>query len=174
MELIDIFRNRRSVRKYTDGKITDEQLNQVLEAGLLSASGKAIRPWEMIVVRDKETMKKMSGCREGSGKMLESADAAIVVIADQGKSDVWIEDCSVVMGYMHLMASSLGLGSCWIQGRLRNAVDGQTTEEYLRGILGYPEGYKLEATLVLGVPAEHPAAHSLSDIQEGKVHYEKY
>ena len=174
MELIDILRNGRSVRKYTGEKITDKQLQKVLEAGLLGPSGKAKRPWELIVVRDKDTLQKMSECRVGSAKMLEGADAAIVVIADPEKLDVWTEDCSIVMAYMHLMASSLGLGSCWIQGRLRQAQDGQTSEDYLRGVLGYPENYRLEAILSMGVPADHPAGHTLADIPEGKVHYEKF
>ena len=174
MELLDIFRNRRSIRKYTGEKITDEQLQKVLEAGLLAPSGKAKRPWELIVVRDKEILAKMSECRVGSAKMLAGADAAIVVVADSEKTDVWTEDCSIVMAYMHLMASSLGLGSCWIQGRLRQAPDGQATEDYLRGMLGYPESYKLEAVLSMGVPADHPAGHTLADIPEGKVHYEKF
>ena len=75
---------------------------------------------------------------------------------------------------MHLMADSLGLGSCWIQGRLREASDGQTTEDYLRRILGYPKEIHLEAILSLGIPAVHPEGHSLTDIPENKIHYEKY
>lgn len=63
--------------------------------------------------------------------MLKEAQCAIVVIGDETEQDVWIEDCSVAMANMHLMASSLGIGSCWVQGRLRNA-DEKTTEEYVR------------------------------------------
>ena len=48
--------------------------------------------------------------------MLAGADSAVVVIADPEKTDVWTEDCSIAMAYMHLAADSLGLGSCWIQG----------------------------------------------------------
>lgn len=79
-----------------------------------------------------------------------------------------------MMSNMHLMADSLGLGSCWIQGRLRETSDGQSTEEYLRDILGYPEKMHLEAVLSLGIPAVHPEGHSLDEIPENKVHYEKY
>ena len=96
------------------------------------------------------------------------------MIADAEKSDVWTEDCSIVMSNMHLMADSLGLGSCWIQGRLRETPDGQSTEDYLRDILGYPEKMHLEAVLSLGIPAVHPEGHSLDEIPENKVHYEKY
>ena len=170
MELLEIMKNRRSVRTYTGEPIPREKLEQVIQAGLLSPSGRFIRPWELIVVRDKETLQQMAGCREGAANMLKDADTAIVVIADPEKTDVWTEDCSIVMAQMLLMADSLGLGSCWIQGRLRTVGD-TTTEDYLRKLLDYPEGYKLEAILSLGMPANHPAARTLEELPEEKVHW---
>ena len=106
--------------------------------------------------------------------MLEGADTAIVVIADPEKTDVWTEDCSIAMSNMHLMADSLGVGSCWIQGRLREAPDGRTTEEYLRELLQFPDGYKLEAILSLGIANKHPEPHSMEDLLMDKIHREKY
>ena len=178
MNLLEIMQKRHSIRKYTEEAIPEESLRTVVQAGLLSASSRSIRPWELIVVRDRDTLKKMSDCRVG-------ASAAIVVIVNPGISDVWIEDCSIVMSNMHLMADSLGLGSCWIQGRLREAADGQTTEDYLRELLGYPERQGgrerdsvlsdvLEAVLSLGMPQAHPAKTELSELSMDKVHWEKY
>lgn len=174
MDFLDILKKRRSIRKYTGESISKESLTQIVNAGLLSPSSRALRPWELIVIQDKETLKRMSQCRIGSAKMLENASAAIVVVADAKKSDVWTEDCSIVMSNMHLMAASLGLGSCWIQGRLRQAPNGQSTEDYLRDILEYPKEMSLEAVLSLGVPEIHPEGHALSDIPENKIHYERY
>ena len=132
MSLLEIMQSRRSVRKYTDEKISEENMTAIIQAGLLSASSKGKRPWELIVVRDRDMLNKMADCRDGAANMLTGADAAVVVIADESVTDVWTEDCSIVMSNMHLMADSLGVGSCWIQGRLRTAADGRTTEEYLR------------------------------------------
>ena len=174
MNLLSIFQHRHSIRKYTGTPIDDAALTQIIQAGLLSASSRSIRPWEFIVVKDKDMLCRLSECRSGAARMLAGADAAIVVIANAEASDVWIEDCSIAMANMHLMADSLGVGSCWIQGRLRETSDGQSTEEYLRDILGYPEKMHLEAVLSLGIPAVHPEGHSLDEIPENKVHYEKY
>lgn len=174
MELIQIMQNRRSVRSYTREPVSDEKLEKILQAGLLSASGRAVRPWEFIVVRNKETLSKMTGCRTGAAQMLEGADAAIVVIADPGKTDVWTEDCSIAMANMHLMADSLGVGSCWIQGRLREAKDGRSTEEFLRDILGYPKEFCLEAILSLGMPESHRDAYKLEELPGEKIHRESY
>lgn len=174
MNFLDLLKHRRSIRQYKEEAVSKEALEAIVEAGLLSPSGRNIRPWELIVVQKKETLEKMSECRVGSAKMLAGASAAIVVIADPEKTDVWTEDCSIVMSNMHNMAHDLGLGSCWIQGRLRQAPDGRTTEEYLRDILGYPKEYCLEAVLSIGVPAVHPEGRKLSEVPEHKVHFEMY
>ena len=120
----------------------------------------------------------MAGCREGSADMLKEASAAIIVAADPGKTDVWIEDCSIVMTQMHLMADSLGVGSCWIQVRLRDAgksaPEGTTTEGYVQNLLGIPEEYKVEAILSLGMPKNHPAPRNLEELPTGKIHWERF
>lgn len=173
MDLLEIMRKRRSIRSYSSEEIPEESLMKVLQAGLLSPSGKAKRPWEFIVIRDRENLDYLSGCRAGGVKMLREAQCAIVVIGDEKEQDVWVEDCSAAMTNMHLMASSLGMGSCWIQGRLRSA-DEKTTEEYVRERLGFPENYRLEAILSLGMPAVKMPGYELEELPMGKVKWEKY
>ncbi len=173
-ELLNIMQNRRSIRQYTGAHISDEQLRCILQAGLLSASGRRKRPWELIVIRDRDMLTQLSGCREGAARMLAGADCAVVVLGNREMSDTIIEDCSIVMANMHLMASSLGLGSCWIQGRLRSAPDGRSTEEYVRDLLSFPEQYQLEAILSIGVPASPAAPHGLEALPYEKVHYDRF
>ena len=159
MELLELMRTRRSIRKYTDAPVSEENITKILQAGMLSATGKGIRPWEFIVVTDKDVLQKMADCRAGSVKMLKEAPCAIVVLGNEDASDVWTEDCSAVMSNMHLMAHALGLGSCWVQGRSREAVDGRYTEAYVRDLLGYPENEKVQANLRIGVPAQEKAPY---------------
>lgn len=174
MELLEIMKNRRSIRKYTQEPVGEEKLEKILEAGMLSASSRNKRPWDFIVVQDRETLQKMSKARAAGAKMLEGAACAIVVTADPEITDVWTEDCSIAMANMHLMASALGVGSCWIQGRLREAENGQSTEAYLRSLLRFPENYKLEAVLSLGMPAEELPPHSLEELPKEKIHREHF
>jgi len=174
MELIDIMSSRSSVRRYAQEEIPEEKINMILKAGLLSASSKAIRPWDFIVVRNKETLKFLADCRDGGhAKMLAKAGCAIVVIADSEKSDVWIEDCSIAMSNMHLMADSLGVGSCWVQGRLRNMGE-ISTETYVRKKLQFPETHRLEALLSLGLPYTKPKQRDPDNLPDGKIHWEVY
>ena len=174
MELLDLMLCRRSVRQYIPGEIPEETLTKVLQAGLLSASGRAIRPWELIVIRNRDTLQALSGCRTAPVKMLQDGACAIAVVADGEKTDVWVEDCSIVMNNMHLMADALGLGSCWVQCRLREAADGRSAEEYVRSILHYPETHHLEAILALGVIDNHPAPHRPEELPMEKIHYEAF
>ena len=80
MNFLDLLKHRRSIRQYKEEAVSKEALEAIVEAGLLSPSGRNIRPWELIVVQKKETLEKMSECRVGSAKMLAGASAAIVVI----------------------------------------------------------------------------------------------
>ena len=151
MELMEVLRKRRSVRKYTNQIISDEALEKILSAGMLTPSGKGLKPWQAIVVRDPDTLAALYSCRQGGAKMLESATCAIAVFSDKEKTDTYIEDSSLFMGYMHLMASSLGIGSVWLQIRLRPSdQEGVTSEEFVRSLLGVPENMMPEA--ILGIP----------------------
>ena len=170
--LISDLLHRRSIRQYSGAPIPEEALNAILEAGLLSPTGRGRRPWEFIVVRDRDMLVRLSVCREGAAGMLAGADCAIVVLGDRERSDTIVEDCSIAMAYMHLAASSLGVGSCWIQGRLRTAPDGRTAEEYVRELFGFPDTWQLEAILSLGMPATPAPPRSLEDLPWEKVHRE--
>ncbi len=174
MNLLQVMLNRRSVRTYLEEPVPEEKLELVLKAGLASASGRNRRPWEFVVVRDREVLDQLSRCRTAGAQMLAKTGCAIVVLADPEKTDVWTEDCSIAMANMHLMADSVGLGSCWIQGRLREAPGGGSTEARVKELLGVPEGYMLEAILSLGVIGEHPQAHSEEDLPWEKVHWEHF
>ena len=174
MELLELMKSRRSIRKYKADVLSEEDITAILQAGMLSASGRARRPWEFIVVEDKEVLQQMAGCRVGAVKMLKEAACAIVVVGNSDVTDVWVEDCSIAMSNMHLMAHALGLGSCWVQRRLRKADDGRDTDEYVRSILGYPENYKLLAILTVGVPNEEKDTYELDKLPVEKIHRERF
>lgn len=174
MNFMDILLKRRSVRSYSQEPIEEEVLKQILQAGLAAPSGRAKRPWEFVVIRDRDMLERMAECRTAGAAMLKEAAAAIVVLGDESATDVWTEDCSIALTQMHLMASVLGVGSCWIQGRLREAKNGLTTEEDLRTLLHFPEQMRLEAILSLGMPKEETKPHTREELMEEKIHWDRY
>lgn len=175
MYILDMILHRRSVRQYTDERIPEDKLNAILYAGLAAASSKNRRPWEFIVVRDKAMLAKLCNCRPGAGSLLGKCDTAIVVSADSDLVDVWVEDCASAMTQMHLMADALGVGSCWLQVRLRKAPDGvRDTQDVVRELLGIPEKYSVMAILTLGIPERRPAARTVADLPLDKIHHERF
>lgn len=175
MDMFDMIMHRRSVRQYTDERIPDDVLDKILYAGLAAASSKNRRPWEFVVVRDKSMLSKLGECRPNAGNLLGKCDTAIVVAANSELVDVWVEDCASAMTQMHLMADALGVGSCWLQVRLRTAPDGtRETQDVIRELLGIPEKYSVMAILTLGMPDNHPGARTVDDLQLSKIHRERF
>lgn len=171
VELLELMRRRRSIRKYSGEHIADESLEKILQAGLLAPSSRAIYPVELVVTREKSVLEKLSDCKAGAAKMLADADAAVVVVGDTEKSDAWIEDCSLSMMLMQLEASELGVGSCWVQCRGRKTPDGESTEVYIRKLMNIPEHFGVLAVLALGIPAQEIDAHPLPCTDCEKVHH---
>lgn len=165
---------RRSVRKYSGKPVPQELLDRIVRAGLLSASGRKRRPWELVIVRGRNTLSKLAECRDSGAAMLAGADAAIVVLGNPEVADTWIEDCSIVMANMHLEASASGVGSCWIQGRMRTAANGRSTQDFVAELLGVPEPWQLEAILSLGMPEGPVEARPLDETLLAKVHSEQF
>lgn len=163
-ELLKIMLHRRSVRKFTGEAVPADQLEMILAAGCAVPSSRGAYPWRFLPVTDRGLLENMSHCRKGAAGMMKKAGAAIVVLGDD-RYDAWVEDCSLALGNMHLMADYLGLGSCWIQGRMREAEDGRSTEDYLRELLGFPAELKLEAVLAVGVAESHPDPYTTADLK---------
>lgn len=72
---------RQSVRQYADKKISDEEINEILEAGRLAPSWMNVQPWKFIVVEDSETKKLLSNCANFQ-KQIAEASHVIVVLGD--------------------------------------------------------------------------------------------
>lgn len=173
--MLDMILHRRSVRRYTDDPIPQDKLDAILYAGLAAASSKNRRPWEFILVENRDTLDRLCACRPGAGNLLGKCKAAIVVAADAELVDVWVEDCASAITQMHLAADALGVGSCWLQVRLRKAPDGVTdTASVVREVLGIPEKYGVMAILTLGMPAEHPGPKAIADLPLEKIHREHF
>lgn len=145
---------RHSIRKYKNETIDPDAVKQILEAGLLAPSSKSARPWQFVVVEDKDTLAKLAECKKIGSRPLANAAMAIVVCADPEKSDVYVEDCSVAASYMQLQAAALGVGSCWIQVRNRFSADDEPAQDIVQALLGIPPTQQVVMVLSLGIPDE--------------------
>ncbi len=171
MEFDDVLLKRRSVRKFTDDEVTKNQLNDILQAGLLAPTSMNRKPCSFLVVSNKETLRELSKVKEHGADFLKDANKAIVVIANTLTADTWIEDSSIALSFMHLKATDIGVGSCWIQTHLRKSSDGEDSEKLVRDIVKIDDYFRIVGILALGIPDGDVKAHTLDDIDKDKIHY---
>ena len=178
MELSEIMLNRRSIRRYSNKEIPEGALKSILQAGLLAPSSRDLHPVDLVVVRDKAMLDILSRAKTAGAGMLKEASRAIVVIGDHDRSDVWVEDCSVVMTYMMLKATELGVANCWVQCRKRTTTDSKgntaTSDEYIKEQLEVPDNYSVLAILSLGISDDQPAPHTVDESELSKLHDGKW
>lgn len=172
-EILEILKNRRSIRKFKEEKIDNSIIEQLLQATLLAPSSKDKKPVEFIVVDDKETIEKLKTCKSKGAAALETAPCAIVVIADSELSDVWIEDASIAATLIQLAAANLGLGSVWIQMRKRQS-DIKSSEEEVRELLNIPEKYGVLSIMAIGYKDEIKEPYDVKSLDFSKVHNNRY
>lgn len=166
--ILELIKKRRSVRHFDGKPLSDEQMEQILEAGRWAPSGANAQPWRFIVVTHKDTLKAIAErCyyKLFRSRHVAEAGAVVVICADtDAGSPTYMLDCAIAGTNMTLMATVLGIGSCWI---------GAFEEPALRSILRIPEKLKIIALIAFGYEigkASAPPRLPLSGI----VHHEMY
>ncbi len=164
-ETVKTLLERRSIRKFQQKQIKEEELNVILEAGMYAPSGANQQSALFIVVQDAETIKKLSAMNAAILKKnidpYYHAPTIILVLADKSKVTP-VEDGSLALGNMFNAAASLGIGSCWIH-RTRQMFETEEGRELLKkwGVAG---DYVGVGSCILGYPdCEHPKAAPRKD-----------
>ena len=146
--------NRRSVNKYKPEQITDEELIQVLEAGMNAPSGGNKQTAIFIVVQNREWIDKLcvlnakiAGAPDG-WDVFYGAPTLIVVAAARG--DNAVKDGSLAIGNMLNAAFALGLGGRWIN-RAEGMLEAELGKELLKEA-GYEGDYVGVGNVILGYP----------------------
>ena len=142
MEIFDAIRTVLAVRRFKDTLIPEPIVRQIVEAGRLTASSQNGQPWHFIVVRDKETLRRL-GQLARTGPYIPQAPLAIVVAMD--RSPFAVSDGSRAIQDMILAAWSQGVGSNWV---------GFNNLQGVNPLLGIPEEVSVLAILPFGYPAE--------------------
>jgi len=172
--MLEILYNRRSTRKFSEKKVEDDIIHQLLKAGLHSPSSKNSQPWEFVVVDDPELLSQLSIAKPHGACLLKHAPLAVVVAGDKTKSDVWIEDCSIASIILQLAAEGLGLGSCWVQIHRRYHDDDQTANEFISELLNIPDHLEVLSIVGIGYKAADRPALSDKEMDWNKVMRNSY
>jgi nitroreductase len=170
--LIDLLRSRRSIRAFTDRPVEQEKLDLLIEAILRTPASPGKAPWEFVVVSDRETITQLSLAKPQNSAFLKDAALVVVVCAHPQISDVLVEHASIATLLLHLEAHDLGLGSCWVQIRLREHDERRSAEQYIAETIGLDPATAVEAMVAIGYPAETKAGHPTSSLPYDKVRFE--
>lgn len=166
---MDAILKRRSIRRFTEQEVGGDLISKVLAAGMAAPSAGNEQPWQFIVIKKKETLKKVGECGPYA-RTAADAPAAIVVCGDlslEKHAGFWVQDCSAAVENMLLEAVSLGLGSVWL-----GVYPEEERVSFLQRYFKLPENIVPLAILPLGFPAQEMAP--AQRYNEARVHYEKW
>jgi nitroreductase len=146
METFDTIRTVLAMRTFRDTPIPDEVVQQIVEAGRLTASAGNGQPWHFIVVQNKNTLGQL-GTLARTGPYIPQAPLAIVVALE--KTPLAVSDASRAIQSMILAAWSRGVGSNWVGFHGLDAA---------KPLLGIPDDIDVLAIVPFGYPAESVGA----------------
>jgi len=174
--LVDLLKSRRSIRKYKNKKIENEKIDILKKVALLTPSSKSKRGWEFVFVDNKDKLKKLSEVKPHGGHMIADSALTIVVSVEKENNDVWIEDGSAAISYLHLACHEMGLGSCWVQIRKRKLDYEKDIDSgmLVQDILELPKSKKVLAMLSIGYPDEEKEDYDLDNLKYNQIHINKY
>ncbi len=117
MNFLDLAKKRFSVRSYSSEPVSQEDLNQILEAAQVAPTACNNQPFHILAIQNKEVLTKIS-------KATNFYNAPLVLIVLGDNSQAWTReydnyiatdiDASIATDHMMLQATDLGLGSLWI------------------------------------------------------------
>ena len=174
MDTIEAIKMRRSVRAYSDKKILDEELHQLLEAAMSGPSCVNAKDWTFLVVRDKTMLNKMARANGRAAEPLKNANIGILVCGDlnrsfKGAPEYWVIDCSIACQNLILAASALKIASVWL-----GTYPQMERVNALKMLFELPENIVPNSIIALGYPKdlEEMKLRSRRGYGESQVHYE--
>jgi nitroreductase len=148
MDLIDVIKGRRSIRKYQDKPIPADTLREVLDCARLAPTAINVQPWLIGCVTDKTLLERLANTTD-HGKFIKGSAACFAVFCEKGQKYYLEDGCAATMSII-LAAAAKGIGTCWVAG------DKKEYAEAVRRLLNVPERYTLVSLIPAGYPGEAP------------------
>lgn len=161
MNTIEAIMTRRSIRKFTDKPVSDEQITTILKAAMQAPSSGDGRPWHFIVTKDAAKLEALAEKVDSGNPMIKESKAAILLCIDYSKEGFpgfAPQDCSCAAQNILLAAHDLDLASVWVAcWNVPPRVQG------CQEVLDIPEGLEPFALFPLGEGNEDLAADDRFD-----------
>jgi len=165
----DCIMTRASCRAYTDYRPTEEQIDSLLRAGLAAPTARDARPWEIIVVTDRDILDSIaSNCK--NIRMAAEAPLALVacgnigIARNRGGDDFWDQDVSAMTENILLAAHSMGLGAVWC-----GIYPKEERVKFVQKLLEMPDSIIPLSVIPIGQPKSVPQPKDKYDAE--RIHY---
>jgi len=151
MDVLEAIKTRRSIRKYDSEKeVEKEKIIKCLEAARWAPSARNTKPWEIIIINDKEKREWLAKIHP-YGLFMSESPVVVVFLGDPEKhAKYYFPDTSVAIQNFLLAAHALGLGTCWMGAY---EVD---FEEEVKERLGIPSNLKTIGFVSMGYSNQEP------------------
>ena len=158
MDFLEVIEKRRSIRKYSDRPVETDLLNTIVKLAQTAPSSRNCKSSAFMIIEDRDTLDALSQMRDYGSGLISGAPAAILVMGDESKTDLWVDNCAISATFVQLAVTALDLASCWVhcngRPRLKAEPDGEKAEDYVRGLLGLKEGIRPYCVIAIGYPQE--------------------
>lgn len=161
MDIFEIIKTRRSIRKFTDEPVPDEIIDKIIDAGRWAPSGLNNQPWKFGVIKDDGLKKEISSLTRYY-KIVRSADTLLAVFLDHSLSYDRTKDAMAVgacIQNMLLTIHSLGLGAVWLGEILKN-------KEKVLELVRSSGDIELMAVIAMGHPEHKGGAGNRKDMDQ--------
>jgi nitroreductase len=165
MDAVKAILNRRVQRAFAKQPVELKMLEQIVEAGRHAMSARNLQPWQFIVIRNPDTLRKL-GALCSTGRFLGQAPAAIAVLKDRANAR-WADiDCAQAVQNMANAGWAMGLGTCWV---------GNFDREKIAALLRLPDEWPVFTILPFGyIDAANPPQPRPLKKRSEMVHYERF
>lgn len=158
MDFLEVIEKRHSVRKYSDKPVDKEILDAIIRVAQTAPSSRNSKSSAFMIVEDKDTLNALSQMRDYGSALISGAQAAIVVMGDETKTDLWVDNCAISATFIQLAVTAMDLASCWVhcngRTRVHGEQDGAMAEDYVRELLGVKDDYRIYCIIAIGYPQE--------------------
>ena len=170
-EKLSFLFERRSIRIYTPGEVSEAQVQKLLAAAMAAPSAAAKYPCRFVVMRQRETLARIAAVLP-YGQMLANAALGIAVCGDveaahDRQLSYLLQDCSAAIENLLLAAHILGFGACWLGVHPR-----EERIKRIKEILSLPGSVIPVACISIGHPGESKEPHATYN--RDWVHFEKW
>lgn len=156
MDFLEVIDKRHSVRKYADRPVERELLDAIVRIAQTAQSSRNSKSTSFVIVEDRDTLDALSQMRDYGSGLLTGAQAAIVILGDTSKTDLWVDNCAISATFTQLAVTSMDLVSCWVhingRPRLKAEPDGPSAVDYVTELLGIKDGLVPYCCIAIGYP----------------------